>query len=298
MKCNVMSIIMIVIVGLAFTACWPFGSDDDDNDDIASSPVYHEAGKFVVTNIFTGEEILNSTAKIVRGDKLNVKFIPDEKYKDIPFEIVYVLNQTTVVGFDHNLEKDITIEKGEVLIVYVSYSKDNALYKAERTINIEYLKEYADIVYSFNASEDFLTFITPQITFSTGKETIKKVHVTDDAEINVRIQKFDTDVNTTVSFAKKGFSSLIKDSYDMLFGFRPTSYNSPWGIQRPSISMNIELDVNIYVDGKIVKEADLTDDNGKIRKEFVEEYVNQIVSQQMDYKLHIDKDGKIEEIRD
>lgn len=274
-----------------------------------------KTGHFVIKNITSGETIDGDEAYIVPEDTLTITFIPEEKFKDVSFKIKKTdygeeINDTLVF---HSTSSKITINGVETDTrhrIELSAEPSNGYDNVNRTINVFFYDKSSSAKCRVLAMADLLMFVDPVIKFSDNKGnnlecrpfdgiTIKrdsididgmKLELANDWSKAFRYTQWGSEAEATMAFVRKQPVELTRDSYDLdcsllLRGYAYEKDFSP-------LSASITINIGITVGGK----NKMTDEYGKIKKEYVEEYINKLVETTQTKRIKIDENGKVTEI--
>ncbi len=294
----------------------PVISDESSTsgEDATSGEQY---GQFIIKNLSSGEILEGDAPKIIPEDMLAISFTPNEKYKNILFEFNNKYNGREVddTFAIHSTSSKMQVNGKEIesvhrIVLSASAKNDGKEIKVSRTVNLKFYDKSSRIVCQTRAMADLLMFVEPVISFSDDKgnsinsrpfegitirrDSVKKEDVEFElanvSERSFRYTQWGSEAEATLSFVKKQPVELTRESYDLdcaisLYGHAYQKDYSP-------LTMSLNITIGISFGGTDKME----DEYGKIKKEYVEEYINKLVETTQTKRIKIDDNGKVTEI--
>jgi hypothetical protein len=299
--------------------------DDDDNTTLATKDEKTEetdesgnedVGQFVITNISSGEIVEGDETYVVPGDTLTFVFMPNVKYKDVTFQIKKTDwgedIKDTLVFYSTSIKTTINDAETEPRHrIELSAKSDNADVEISRTIDVFFYDKSSQAVCSVYAMADLLMFVEPVLKFSDNKGnridcrpfegvTIKRDSVDYGwgkiEKTNIWSKAFrytqwgGSEAEATLSFVKKQPVELTRESYELACSLNLDGNAFEKNLSPLSMSLTINLEITVGGKNK------MTDEYGKIKKEYVEEYINKLIETTQTKRIKIDENGKVTEI--
>ena len=272
------------------------------------------AGSFLVTNLTTNEVLDGHNSYVLYYDSLRFEFLPNKKYSKFHFVEQYERIRYSKV----EQIKPVYVcqsDDGTKLIMNAScrFESGDTIYNlsASRELTIQYPEHYSEITYIFGITKDLLTFVTPVVDYSdyeghnnTIQLTDEMIHIEDDSVYeginyggfgkwtkDVRYLKWGIDCGMRVRFVAKPNVELSKDAYEFDQWLSVPSASSHGTNSSGTIVVKNYSWITINITINIGKEAKT--DDGLIRKEYVQEYIEQLIRSPLQQRFHIDEDGEI-----
>ena len=326
--CKFANMSLLFMVLILCTAC-----SDSDIDEVLTPPVTpdeHSAGgdnqtsgeqygQFIIKNLSSGEILEGDDSKIIPEDMLAISFVPNEKFKNLSFEFnnkyngkevedTFAIHSTSIKVEANGKE----IESVHRIVLSAFANNDGKEIKVSRTVNLKFHDKSSRVVCQTRAMADLLMFVEPVISFSDDKgnsincrpfegmtirrDSVKKedieLELANVSDRSFRYTQWGSEAEATLSFVKKQPVELTRESYDLdcavaLYGHAYQKDFSP-----STMSINISIEINIGGTNK------MEDEYGKIKKEYVEEYINKLVETTQTKRIIIDENGKVTQLFD
>lgn len=297
-------------------ACFVVLSSCKDSDESQNSPIVY--GEFVVTNLTTGEIIEGDDATVVPGDSLNIKFVPHENYKHLIFNIqnkyegnltgnTFLIHPTTISVTTE--AEGVTIKPYNRLELTASTTSVNDKLEVNRSIKLYFYEKSSLITCYVGIQADLLELVEPVISFSDNKGNHIECHPFEEKEIvrnqeeidlsdnlwykSFRYVQWGNEAEARLSFIRKSTIELTRDSYDLgcFFDLGGDVFENGKG----SLNMSMGVGVNVTIGGSV---SEMEDKDGKIKREFVEQFISKLVEKTEYRKICIDENGKVTDIID
>ena len=272
---------------------------------VPKSIVDTNAGKFEITDITSGDEIGEDDQPyhFFVGDTVKIVFHPNTGYENMSFSIS--CSSLTWLNDSLWVVPDLGTTNGNVQIskniwIQAEYKNKNEMedfaLSSERILKVFTYKEYADVTYLLDVSQDLLQFINTTIVYTDDsgeeqiinlkdedwiKETFEYDGETEDYayyKLNIHYDKLDKDHYVKAIYSKKEDVAITDEPYNF-------SHYLKWG---PAVVAgltfnNISINIDIYTGNNKVNVAD---------------YLEKLVNNPDVVKIHLDKRSrKIETIK-
>jgi len=307
----------LAIVCICSSGCQ---KDDDDMSNVKKVTIQDDrAGTFHLYNLSTNNEIVGESGYVITGDELKFEFIPNKEYAHFDFQTSYSIKQGSK---ERNIDSPYIsgADEDDIIVMKATCDKQSSdttyHLSAIRTFKIRKPQYYSSLSYYLGISPDLQPFVTPEITYSDDAGNQHTQLLTDDLfeqpksfemdgttywgdyswRKTIQYFKWGIDCGMSVRYIPKSDVALTKEAYEFDQGLSVTSGSSngegPNGELVFKTFQWISLSVTINIG------ADKTTDDGLIKKEFVQEYIDKLVSTPQHVKLHISEDGNITKIEE
>ena len=319
-KMNGLKLIAIMILTLGLTGCCkepvppvPVPPSVESGSSSKKSIVIGNYGTFVIRNLATDELIEGNTTTAVFYDSLEIAFKANTNDK---FQIIAEMNDEILSDVKYLKAKSGSL-KLKAQNIKVQTNGDTLVYQTERVLTINCPSKYSDVQYYISISPDLQTFVSPELIFTdeSGKEHVYEPFATGDVKRDsidfdlgegdierveaynswkktVRYFKWGHDYEAKLTFKRRPNVNYDKESYNLGSGFGPrggSSIGSDAGL-KTFTWMTIDLSIIIGVGGAGF------DEDGNVKKENLEEFLDKLVSTPVVIKMRISDDGYIEKM--
>ena len=192
-----------------FTSCC--NGDDPQPDPINIED--RNAGIFILSNLTTGELIENNTTSYIpKGDRLQIKFSPSEKYRKCNFKVKY-----SIIGQNSEVKEisDVYVSKGNdgskiVMEANGNFTSNDTIYHLSAIQEYTFLSP-SSIDYGLSVSPDLLLFVTPEICYDDDEGVKHTMQITEEMMTTKHVtnEKMGIERNYTMGTWSTNLSSAL-----------------------------------------------------------------------------------------